>query len=180
MSSISELTVLTLNLGRINLLKENTIKAELPFCKQKNLIYTWYQATKWVCCCQLSESFTILCNEDLSLFLAQAFEETTHWHVPQRCPVTRWKKQGGSRSRGTKRAAASIDPRAEGATFLFAGWKSPRSPSSASLTFPVFLLVLPAGPLDSKVCNPLTQKQTLMLAAKPQSHEIKYLLSFLE
>lgn len=72
MSSISGLTVLTLSLGRINLLKENMIEAELPFCKHKNLIYTWHQATKWVCCCQLSESLTILCNEDLCLFLAQS------------------------------------------------------------------------------------------------------------
>lgn len=38
MSSISGLTVLALSLGRINLLKENMIQAELPFCKQKNLI----------------------------------------------------------------------------------------------------------------------------------------------
>lgn len=72
MSSISGLTVLTLSLGRINLLKENMIEAELLFCKQKNLIYTWHQATKWACCCQLSEPFTILCDEDLCLFLAQS------------------------------------------------------------------------------------------------------------
>lgn len=35
MSNISGLAVLTLGLGRANLLKENTIQAELPFPKQK-------------------------------------------------------------------------------------------------------------------------------------------------
>lgn len=150
MSSISGLTVLTLSLGRINLLKENMIQAELSFCKQKNLIYTWHQATKWACCCQLSEPFAILCNEDLCLFLTQGctslWGDHTHWHALQCCPVTRRKNSGGSRSCETKGEAASIDPWAEDDMFLFVGWKSPRSPSSVSLTFPVFLLVLPARP----------------------------------
>lgn len=88
---------------------------------------------------------------------AQAFENTTHWHTALHCcPGTRWKKQGGSRSCETKRAAASIDPWAEDASFLVAG-KASGPLFSASLTFPVFLLVLPARPLDSKVCSPLTE-----------------------
>lgn len=130
MSSISGLTVLTLGLGRINLLKENMIQAELPFCKQKN---SFTRGTKQpsefaaVSCQSLSQSFAMkICASSLHR-AAQAFEETTHWHALQCCPVTRWKKQGGSRSPETKRAAASIDPWAEDATFLFVGWKSPRS-----------------------------------------------------
>lgn len=183
MSSISGLTVLALSLGRINLLKENMIQAELPFCKQKTHLH-------------------VAPSNQVSLLLSvvRAFHNPLQWrfvplpytglHKPLRtphtdtcfkcCPVIRWKKSGGSRSCETKQAATSIDPWAEDARFLFAGWKSLRFPSSISLTFPVFLLVLPARPLDSKVWNSLTEKQTLMLATKPQSHEIKYLLPLLE
>lgn len=62
MSSISELIVLTLNLGRINLLKENMIKAELTFCKQKP---SFTSGTKQpsefaaVSCQSLSQSFAM-------------------------------------------------------------------------------------------------------------------------
>lgn len=132
----------------------------------------------WVCRCQLSECFTSLFTEDLCFSLTQCCTGLRGDHAltcaSLLCVVIRWRKWGGSRSCETKPAAACIDPWAEDATFLFAGWKSLRCPSSPPLTFPVFPLVLPARPLDSRFCNPLTKEQIVCLATKPRSHEIEY------
>lgn len=97
MSSISGLTVLALSLGRINLLKENMIQAELPFCKQKN---SFTRGTKQpselaaVSCQSLPQSFAMkICAFSLHR-AAQAFEDTTHWHVLQVLPCNKVKKVG--------------------------------------------------------------------------------------
>lgn len=131
MSSISGLTVLTLSLRRINLLKESMRQAELPFCKQKNpFIHGMKQPSEFAAVsCQ--SFFTILCNENLCLFLTEGCTSLWEHHTLTYCtsllPWYKVKKAGWFQVMWNKESSSfywSLGWRCQ----LFGGWKSPRSP----------------------------------------------------